>query len=137
MLRAYAGARYQLQTSDNKRLLPTSQQQYGASLFTIEGGYGLWIHRLWLHASGTYRAKGKTDLSLAYPDDYYAQSVLLPDQAFYAANWWQGRLELTYQQPLTIKGHLTNWFAKLYGSYLKTDNSLYSNTVGLSIGLYY
>lgn len=137
VLRAYAGARYQLQTSDNKRLLPTSQQQYGASLFTIEGGYGLWINRLWLHASGTYRAKGKTDLSLAYPDDYYAQSVLLPDQAFYAANWWQGRLELTYQQPLTIKGHLTNWFAKLYGSYLKTDNSLYSNTVGLSIGLYY
>jgi hypothetical protein len=57
--------------------------------------------------------------------------------AYYEANYWQGRLQLTWQQPLTIKGYTANWFARLYGSYLKTDNALHENTAGLSIGVYY
>ena len=56
--------------------------------------------------------------------------------AYYEANYWKGTLSVTYQFPLTIKGQHTHWFAKAYGSYLKTDNALHTSTVGLSIGLF-
>jgi len=136
-IKGYVGASYDLQTVSNKHLLATSTLKYSSSLFGIEGGYGLLAHRLWVKANANYRVSHKSDLNLSNPNTDYAQAVLLPDMPFYEANYWQGRLELTYQQPLTIKKQRTLWFARLYGSYLKTNNSLDGKTAGLSIGLYY
>ena len=84
-----------------------------------------------------YRISHKADLNLHDATTDYAVAVLIPDMDYYRANYWQGRLELLYQQPLTIKGQHTLWFAKVYGSYLKTDNSLDGRSVGLAVGLYY
>ncbi len=146
-VKGYVGASYDLQTVSNKHLLPTSQLEYASSLIGIEGGYGFINGRLWVRANANYRVGHKADLMLndaltvqgeSLSDKaFYAQSVLLPDMAYYNANYWQGRLELTWQQPLTIKHHPTLWFVKLYGSYLKTNNSLDGRSAGLSIGLYY
>jgi hypothetical protein len=44
---------------------------------------------------------------------------------------------VTCQFPLTIKGFTSQWFVKLYGNYLKTNNSLKSQTAGVSFGMYY
>ena len=136
-VKGYIGANYDLQTVSNKHLLATSTLKYSSSLFGVEGGYGLLAQRLWVKANANYRVSHKSDLNLSNPNTDYAQAVLLPDMPFYEANYWQGRLELTYQQPLTIKKQRTLWFARLYGSYLKTNNSLDGKTAGLSIGLYY
>lgn len=133
----YVGASYVLLSSSNKHLLATSQLEHAASEFRIEGGYSLLGQRLWVEAQANRHTKGKADLNLHDEQAEYARQVLLPDMEYYRANYWQGRLELTYQQPLTIKGQRTLWFARLYGSYLKTDNSLCGKQAGLSIGLYY
>ena len=133
----YVGASYDLQTVSNKHLLATSQLEYGGSLLGLEGGYGFLSKRLWVRANANYRIKGKADLDLQNARTDHAQGVLLPDMAYYEANWWQGRLEVTYQLPLTIKRQRTLWFAKVYGQYLKTDNSLDSKGAGVSVGLYY
>jgi hypothetical protein len=117
--------------------LATSQLKYTFSQFGIEGGYGFFAKRLWLKANADYHVSHKADLNLNNAATDYAQGVLLPDMEYYSANYWQGRIELTYQQPLTIKGRQTLWFAKLYGSYLKTDNSLDGKGAGVSVGLYY
>jgi hypothetical protein len=132
----YAGIQYTLQSASNKHLLYTSELKNAASLIQVEGGLPLFDH-LWAEATAGYHFSHKADLQLYDATTAYAVGVLLPDMPYYEANYWQGRLQLTWQQPLTIKGYTTNWFARLYGAYLKTDNSLHANTAGLSIGVYY
>lgn len=132
----YAGIQYTLQSASNKHLLYTSELKNAASLIQVEGGLPLFDH-LWAEATAGYHFSHKADLQLYDATTAYAVGVLLPDMPYYEANYWQGRLQLTWQQPLTIKGYTANWFARLYGSYLKTDNSLHANTAGLSIGVYY
>ena len=132
----YAGIQYTLQSASNKHLLYTSELKNAASLIQVEGGLPLFDH-LWAEATAGYHFSHKADLQLYDATTAYAVGVLLPDMPYYEANYWQGRLQLTWQQPLTIKGYTANWFARLYGSYLKTDNALHENTAGLSIGVYY
>jgi hypothetical protein len=55
---------------------------------------------------------------------------------YYDANYWRGRLQLTYEFPLTIKGQLSRFFVRAYGDYLKTNNSLDAKCFGLSIGIF-
>ncbi len=133
----YAGLIYDMQSVSNKHLLATSQLKYSASQFTLEGGYGFLAKRLWVKAYAMYHLKHKTDLALSNATTDYAVGVLIPDMEYYQANYWKGHLEVMYQQPLTIKGSKTLWFVKLYGSYLRTDNSLDSKSAGISVGLYY
>lgn len=134
---AYAGAGYAYQNVSNKHLLATSSLKYASSDLSVEGGYGFLNKRLWLKGEATRHISNRADLDLYDTNTDYAQGVLIPDMDYYRANYWQGHVELLYQQPLTIKGQHTQWFAKLYGSYLKTDNSLNGKTVGVAIGLHY
>lgn len=136
-VKGFVGASYDLQTVSNKHLLATSELKYASSLFGMEGGYGFLGQRLWVKANANYRVSHKADLQLADATTDYAQAVLMPDMAYYDANYWQGHLSVTYQFPLTIKGYKSQWFVKVYGSYLKTNNSLKSQTAGLSFGVYY
>lgn len=136
-IKGYVGTRFTAGNAKDSHLLPASSLQYDSYNLSLEGGYGLLGQRLWVDAEVTRHINGKADLDLYDATTDYAQGVLLPDMSYYRANYWQGRLELTYQQPLTIKGHRSLWFAKLYGSYLKTNNSLHGQTAGVSIGLYY
>ena len=133
----YVGVGYALQSVSNKHLLATSELKYSSSQISAEGGYGLFAKRLWLKGEADYHFSHKADLNLNDPTTDYAVNVLTPDQIYYAANYFQGRLELMWQQPLTIKGQHTLWFAKLYGSYLKTNNNLNGKGAGLTVGLYY
>ena len=135
-VKAFAGITYNLQSVSNKHLLATSQLQHASSTLGIEGGYGL-LKCLWVKAAANRHFCHKADLCLNNPLTDYAQQVLLPDMDYYQANYWQGRLELTYQGAVTIKRQRTPWFARLYGSYLKTDNSLHAQSAGLTVGLYY
>ena len=136
-VKGFVGASYDLQSVSNKHLLATSQLEYGSSLFGLEGGYGLLNGSLWVKAHADYHLKSKADLDLHFEDGDYAVNVLQPDMEYYGANWWRGRLEVTYQLPVTIKKQRTLWFAKVYGSYLKTDNSLDSKHAGIAVGVYY
>lgn len=134
---AYAGFSYAYQNVSNKHLLATSELKYTSSKLSLEGGYGFFHKRLWLNGEAARHISHKSDLNLYDPTTDYAVGVLIPDMEYYRANYWQGRLEIIYQQPLTIKKQHTLWFAKLYGSYLKTDNSLKGQTAGIAVGLYY
>lgn len=135
-VKGYAGLQYTLQSVSNKYLLYTSELKYSASNIQAEGGYSLLNRHLWLEGSLGYHVRHKADLSLYDATTDYAQAVLLPDMPYYEANYWQGRLAVTYQFPLTIKGYTAQWFVKAYGSYLKTNNSLDGKTIGLSFGLF-
>ena len=55
---------------------------------------------------------------------------------YYEACYWQGRVALTWQFPLTIKKNTATWYVKAYGDYLSTDNSLHAASMGFSVGLF-
>jgi outer membrane phospholipase A len=76
------------------------------------------------------------ELNLADPTSDYAVNVWLPDQAYYKANYWQGHAEVKYVFPLTIKKQPTQWYAKAYGDFLKTNNQMDRKTIGIAIGIY-
>ena len=133
----YVGLRYQLQNVSNKYLLYTSEEKNAGSTIQLEGGGSLFNRHLWVEGTFDYHISHKADLQLADVTTDYAQAVLLPDLAYYEANYWRTHLAMTYQFPLTIKGYTSQWFVKAYGSYLKTNNSLKGQTAGLSFGVYY
>ena len=133
----YVGAKAALNQAENKHLLPTSSLEYTHLDFTLEGGKSLFGSRFWIDAEAGYHVASKADLSLAEATTDYATQVLIPDMQYYDANFWRGRLSITYQFPLTIKGTRAEWFVRAYGDYLKADHSLNNSTVGASIGIYY
>ena len=132
----YVGAEYVLQNVRNRRLLRTSQLHYASSEATAEGGWLIGRH-LWAEARAGYHFATKADLQLANVETTYAQAVLLPDMTILDADYFRGRLQLTYQTPLTIKGYTSNWFASAYADHLKASHGLHRTTLGVSIGLYY
>ena len=134
---AYAGVKAALNQASNKHLLPESSLEYNSMDFTLEGGKSLFAEHLWIDAEAGYHISNKADLVLADATTDMATQVLLPDMAYYEANYWRGHLQVTYQFPLVIKNTRSQWFVRAYGDYLKTNNSLHSATVGASIGIYY
>ncbi len=132
---AYAGIHAALNSAKNKHLLPASEMSHGGMQLMAEGGMslgsGFWVDA----AAGGFFAK-TPNLSLADATTDYATGVLLPDMNYYEANYWHGRLQLTYEFPLTIKGETSRWFVRAYGDYLRTNNSLDAKMLGLSVGLF-
>lgn len=136
-INAYLGVNAALDQSSNKHLLPTSTLEHSHIDLTAEAGKALLGNSLWIDAEAGYHISQKADLALADATTDYAVGVLLPDMQYYDANYWRGRLAVTYQFPLTIKSMRSNWFVRAYGEYLKADHSLNASTVGASIGIYY
>ncbi len=136
-VRGYVGASYALQRVSNKHIPPTSQLKYSTSLLSLEGGYGLLGHRLWVNARADYNISADNELTLHQADAPLAVNVLTPDMDYYRANYFRGHLELTCQLPVTIKRQTNNWYATLYGDYLRTDNSLNGYQAGFTVGIYY
>lgn len=134
---AYAGIRYQLQSVNNKHLLNTSELKYATSQIMIEGGLPLFKRHLWAEAETGFGFSHQAKLNLADPTTDYALAVLIPDMAYYRANYWKGHLQLTYQIPITIKKHTYDWFARAYVDYVKSNHFGKRHQVGFSIGLYY
>ncbi len=133
----YAGLKYQLHSTDIKRLLNTSTLKYSGSLIEVEGGCSLLKDKLWMEACAGYNFSTKADLDLNDSNTEYAQEVLIPDMDILSANYFKGQMKVTLQLPVTIAGHTNNCFACLKGDYLKADNHLYAYQIGCSIGLYY
>lgn len=133
----YVGLRADISTVRDKHLLPESHLKLTATDWQLESGKALLKdQRLWIDASAGYHHASRADLSLADASTDYAQQVLLPDMEYYRANYWQGRIAVTCQLPLTIKQTRTLWFVRAYGQYLKTNNNLDGRTVGLSFGIF-
>ena len=135
--RGYVGGRYQLHDVSNKRLLPVSTFDYAASDILAEGGITLLGHRLLADAQAGYHIASKADLALADATTDYAVGVLLPDRDILNANYFQARLQLEYQQPVSIKGRQTQWFVRCYGQHIGAQHGLNRSTAGVSVGLYY
>lgn len=135
-LTAYLGASVATTTARNRYLLPQSDLKYGGLDMAIEGGTQLLGGHLWLDILAMRHQSTSADLTLSDPTTDYAVQVLLPDMDFYDASYWRGRLALTWQFPLKLKGKRSFWFVRAYGDYLKTNNSLDAKSAGLCIGLY-
>lgn len=136
-VRGYVGAEGDIQTTRNKYLLHTSKFKYESMDWNIHGGYGFVKGKLWAEAKAGLHTSLKNDLCLYDNTTDYAQNVLIPDQDYYGANWWTGRVQLTYQFPLTIKKTQALWFVRAYGDYAHANNHQHASTVGATIGLYY
>ncbi|MCR4583951.1 MAG: hypothetical protein K5764_10440 [Prevotella sp.] len=142
-LRGYVGAAYLLHDVRSKRLLPVSSFDNAAHRVTLEGGYVIpsmkdnGDSRLLIDASIGYNIAAKSELDLANATTDFAQAVLLPDQQLLSANYFRGHLQIEYQQPTTISGKKTQWFARAYGDYTGAQHSLYRTQIGCSLGLYY
>lgn len=135
-LKGYAGMHLALNNNETKHLLPLSSFEYGGTLIMAEGGLSLLGQRLWIDAQAGGYVSQKADLNLSDPTTDYAQQVLLPDQPYYQANYWRGRLEVKYLFPLTLKKVRSVWYLKAYGDYLRTNNHLDQKIVGASFGVY-
>ncbi len=136
-VKGYGGIRYQLQNVSNKHILYTSELEYTTSYLELEGGMPVLHKHLWIEAQAGLNFFNKASIDLYDNTTDYAVGVLLPDMAYYRANYFRGNVQITYQMPLTIKGYTANWFAKLYASYLRSHNHLDNKTIGLAFGLYY
>jgi len=131
----YAGIDVKAFNANNKHLLPTSSLDYGYIDFAFKGGKVLLGKRFWIDALVGYRLSTKANLTLADTSSDYAIQVLATDMTYYDANYWHGRLQLTYQFPLTIEGTSANWYVRGYYEALSTQHSLNRNVFGLSIGI--
>jgi hypothetical protein len=132
---AYAGFHIQMDKSKNKHLLPVSSLKHSGTTIMAEGGMNI-AKNLWVDAVAGGHISNEAALSLDDATTDYAVGVLIPDMQYYDANYWRGRLQLTYEFPLTIKGQLSRFFVRAYGDYLNTNNSLDAKCFGLSIGIF-
>lgn len=136
-VRSYVGLAATLSTVSQKHLLPTSKQNLAATDLHAEYGQSLLPgRRLWLALGAGLHLAHKADLRLADVATPYAQSVLLPDQAYYRANHFTGSLALTYQFPMTLKGYRSLWYVRADAQTLRARHGLERNTVGLTIGVF-
>jgi len=135
----YVGGRYEQQSVDNIHTLPTSTFEHDGTKVTFEAGAAMLGRRLWAKADLGYYFSDKADLALSprTMGGTYAQQVIVADLPYYEASYFHSRLQLTYSLPVTLKGRTNNWYASLYGQYIKTNNELESRSAGLTIGLYY
>ena len=133
--KAYFGASISLNDNENKYLLPTSRLSHGGTLLLTEGGTAIG-KRLWIDAEAGGFLSQEAALSLSDMNTDYAQQVLLPDMNYYRANYWTGKVAVSYQFPLTLKGQTSWWFVRAYGSYVRANGQMDSRCIGLSIGLY-
>ena len=139
-VRSYVGYGYDRQSVTNKHLLNTSELRYKTHRYYLEGGKLFGSH-LWIEgliARGGCRKASNATITLADETTAYATNVLLPDMNYYQAKIrFMGHLQAEYQHPITIKGQTNNWFARISGDYLKTNNKMEQYQVGVSIGVYY
>ncbi len=138
--KAYAGVRATYQYDKEQYNLPVSFRKIGHLDTMLEGGGALFSkgdRSFWAEAKAGYHVSTKSELCLNDATGIYATSVLLPDMDYYGANYYQGQLELTYLMPVTFKGYRNIWYAKIGGSYLKTDNHTDGYYAAASIGIYY
>lgn len=139
-IHSYWGFNYNRLSVMNKRLLNTSELKYKLYEVNIEAGKLIGSH-LWIEGNigkGGARKASNATLSLADETTAYATNVLIPDMDYYQAKIkLMGHLQAEYQHPITIKGQTNNWFARVYGDYLKTNNKLEKYQVGVSVGVYY
>lgn len=136
-IKAYGGVATDFQRAANKHLLQLSTLNYASLAFNLEGGISLLSNRrLWIDGTAGYCFSTQANLNLADPTTAYATQVLIPDMEYYKANYFKAKLQVMYQLPINIKKHRAMWYAKVYTDYLKTNNNLYANTFGVSIGVF-
>ena len=131
----YAGMSFAAQDVKNSRLLHRSDLHYNRFDLQAEGAKAFFGRRLWVDLSATYHFSDEASLRLADASTDYAQGVLIPDMAYYRANYWQGRAEVKYLFPLAIKQTSVTCYVKAYGDYLRTNNDRDASTVGLAVGM--
>lgn len=135
-VKSYVGLTAALQGAKTKHLLHTSEQDSQRLSLSFEGGYGFFDGRLWIDAQATYSPSTKADLQLADATTDYAQQVLVPDLAWYDANWRRGQLSAKYLFPLRIKGINTSAYVKAYYERTQADDDRALQTVGISFGIF-
>lgn len=134
-LNGYVGARFALGSVKNKYILPESTLRYRNCDFALEGGLQLLGHRLWIDGGMVLHTNGKAKLNLSDPTTDYAVYVLTPDMEYYQANYFQGRLAVTYNFPLKIKGKQTSWYVRADGDWLRTNNNRHAASAGITLGI--
>ncbi len=135
-VKSYLGAAAALQGAHTKHLLHTSKQDWQRLNLSVEGGYSFFDGRLWIDAAATLSLSTKADLQLADATTDYAQQVLMPDMAWYDADWRRGQLSAKYLFPLPIKHVKSSAYVKAYYERTVATGDRTLQTVGISFGFF-
>lgn len=120
-----------------KHLLPQSTFQWQTLELDLTYGQALLRNRrLWVEATTGFRWSAKARLNLADATGPYAQSVLLRDMDYYAANYWQGTLSVRYQFPLTFKNYRALAYVRGQAQTLRAQRGQDATAVALTLGLF-
>ncbi len=133
----YVGISGQLATVSQKHLLPTSTFKLNTLCLNAEYGQSLLANRrLWFTVEAGCHINNKAELNLSNETTPYAVNVLLPDMAYYKANYFKGAISLRYQFPLTIKNYRSLWYVKGYAQRIEAQHSMNASNFGITIGIF-
>ncbi|WP_448907442.1 DUF6850 family outer membrane beta-barrel protein [Hoylesella shahii] len=133
----YLGVEASMQNVRNRHIVPFSQLRYRSADVKLEAGSALFANKsLWVDAYLGAHLSTLANLLLTNNNAPYAQNVLLPDMNYYRANAYGAGVSLKYSFPLTIKKVHTTWFVRGFYQRWQTNNQLYQQAVGLSVGLF-
>lgn len=136
-IKSYIGLQAGFTSINQKHLLPTSTFKYQSTDLLAEYGIALLSnHQLWIDAQAGYHFSNQAKLNLADATGTYAQSVLIQDLAYYGAHYFKGKLQITWQMPITIKGYRSIWYVKGYANTIQAQHSLNTTTYGFTIGTF-
>lgn len=137
-LKGYTGFSIDTHKASNRHLLPLSSSDFSRINFQLENGISLFKQHLTADLTLGYSVSTRADLQLADDSSVLAQRVLLKDLPYYDANLLHGRLQVTYQFPLTIKKSRAMWFVKAFGDFTSANSAGHPNlyNVGFSVGLF-
>lgn len=124
-------------STDERRLLPLSRFNRAGLNLSAEGGHALFGRRLFVDLLAGRHFVFRSDIRFADPSTDYAQAVWLPDQTFYNADYWLGRVALTYQFPLRVMRWQNRWFVSAFYATTQAGNRRTENRFGLSVGIFH
>lgn len=136
-VKSYIGISGALASVSQKHLLPSSSLRVKTLQLDAEYGQALLSsNRLWITLDAGYLFGIKADQSLADMTSDYAQQVLLKDMDYYKADVFHGSASVRYQFPIAVRKLRSLCYVKAFAEILSANNSLNSNTFGVSIGVF-
>lgn len=132
---SYLGMKTTFVWMQNKYLLHTSYRKHNFMNVMLEAGKFLLNNRLKIDGHGLYHRALSTSQHLADNTTDYATQVLIPDLDYYGAHYWNGRMNISLQLPVTWKKHSSMIYITTFADYLRASTRQHSHRVGISLGL--
>ena len=133
--RAHFAVKFSKNTSENNHYVPESALEYGGINIGGELGGNVLGGKLWSTIAVMHHTANNARLVLRNLSSPIAVNVLIPDMAWYSADYNKFSAQIGFKMPVTVKGFSSDWFVKFYGDYLKSSDKRSLTFVGTSFGI--